>query len=145
MNTKKWVIASLVIFVVDQLLSYLIHGVILSGAYEATAHLWRPMEEMNRMMWMMWISGLVWSFLFVYIFAKGYEGKGIMEGVRFGLLIGVFFSLPMSIGTYASMPITTTIALGWFFLGVIEITILGVLAALLYKPAAAAAAGVKAA
>jgi hypothetical protein len=139
MNTKKWVIASLVIFVVDQILSYLFHGVFMSGVYEATAHLWRPMEEMNRMMWMMWISGLVWSFLFVYIFAKGYEGKGIMEGVRFGLIVGVFFSLPMSLGTYASMPITGGIAAAWFIYGVIDITILGILAAVLYKPVAAAA------
>jgi hypothetical protein len=140
MNTKKWVITSLVIFVVDQALSMLFHSVIMSGAYEATAHLWRPMEEMKRMMWMMWVSGLVWSFLFVYIFAKGYEGKGIMEGVRFGLLIGVFFSLPMSLGTYSSMPITGTIAIGWFVYGVIETIILGILAALLYKPAAAVGA-----
>ncbi len=139
MNVKKWVIASLVIFVADQILSYVFHGVLLISAYEATAHLWRPMEEMNQMMWMMWVSGLVFSFLFVYIFAKGYEGKGIMEGVRFGLLIGVFFSLPMALGTYASMPITGTIAVGWFVFGVIDITILGVLASLLYKPASAPA------
>jgi hypothetical protein len=135
MNTKKWIIASVVIFVVDQILSYLFHGVFMSGVYEQTAHLWRPMEEMNRLMWMGWLSGLIWSFLFVYIFAKGYENKGIMEGVRFGLLIGVFFSLPMSLGTYMSMPITGGIAIGWFLFGVIEITILGILAAWLYKPA----------
>ena len=139
MNTKKWIITSLVIFVADQVLSYLFHELIMGGAYEATAHLWRPMEEMMSMMWMMWVSGLVWSFLFVYIFAKGSEGKGIMEGFRFGLLIGVFFSLPMALGTYSSMPITGTIAIGWFIYGVIEITFLGILAAILYKPAAAPA------
>lgn len=135
MNTKKWIIASVVIFVVDQILSYLFHGVFMSGVYEQTAHLWRPMEEMNRLMWMGWLSGLIWSFIFVYIFAKGYENKGIMEGVRFGLLIGVFYSLPMSLGTYMSMPITIGIATAWFLYGVIEITILGILAAFLYKPA----------
>jgi hypothetical protein len=140
MNTKKWVIASLVIFVVDQILSYLFHGVFMSGVYEATAHLWRPIEEMNRLMWMGWVSGLVWSFLFVYIFAKGHEGKGIMEGVRFGLLIGVFFGLPMSLGTYMSMPITGGIAVAWLIYTIIEITILGVLAAVLYKPIVAAGA-----
>jgi hypothetical protein len=133
MNTKRWIIASLVIFVVDQLLSYLIHSVILAGAYEATSQLWRPMEEMNSMMWLMWLTGLVWSFLFVYIFAKGYEGRGIMEGVRYGLIIGVFFSLPMSLGTYVTQPITAGIAIGWLIFGIIDITILGIIAALLYK------------
>ena len=133
MNTKKWVIASLVIFVVDQILSYLFHGVFMSGVYEQTAHLWRPLEEMNRMMWMGWVSGLVWSFLFVYIFAKGYENKGIIEGVRFGALIGVFFGLPMSLGTYISMPITGGIATAWFIYTVVDTIILGILAAVLYK------------
>ena len=140
MNTKKWVIASLVIFLVDQILSFLFHGVFMIGVYEATAHLWRPMEEMGRLMWMSWVSGLIWSFLFVYIFAKGYEGKGIMEGVRFGLLIGIFFGLPMSLGTYISMPITGGIATAWFIYTVVDTIILGILAALLYKPVAAAVA-----
>ena len=139
MNTKKWVIASLVIFVADQILSYLFHGVFMSGVYEQTAHLWRPLEEMNRMMWMGWVSGLVWSFLFVYIFAKGYENKGIIEGVRFGALIGVFFGLPMSLGTYISMPITGGIATAWFIYTVVDTIILGILAAVLYKPTVAAA------
>jgi len=139
MNTKKWVIASLVIFVVDQILSDLFHVVFMSGVYEQTAHLWRPLEEMNRMMWMGWVSGLVWSFLFVYIFAKGYENKGIIEGVRFGALIGVFFGLPMSLGTYISMPITGGIATAWFIYTVVDTIILGILAAVLYKPTVAAA------
>ncbi len=135
MNTKRWVITSLVVFVVSQILDYVIHGVILAGAYQATAMLWRPMEEMMSMMWMMWVSGLVFSFIFVFVFAKGYEGKGIWEGLRFGLLMGVFFGVPMSLGTYASMPITAGIAWGWFIYGVIEMALLGIIAALLYKPA----------
>ena len=134
MNTKRWIIASLVIFVVDQILSYVVHGVILSGAYETTSYLWRPTEEMNSMMWLMWLSGLVWSFLFVYIFTKGYEGRGLMEGVRYGLIIGVFFSVPMSFATYATQPITLGIAAGWLIFGIIDITILGIIASLLYKP-----------
>ena len=139
MNTKKWVIASLVIFVVDQVLSILFHSVIMIGVYEATAHLWRPMEEMGRLMWMGWVSGLIWSFLFVFVFAKGYEGKGLLEGVRFGLLIGVFFGLPMSLGTYMSMPITGGIATAWLIYTVVDTIILGILAAVLYKPTVAAA------
>jgi hypothetical protein len=89
---------------------------------------------MMGMMWMMWIAGLVWALIFVYVFAKGYEGKGIMEGIRFGLLIGVFFSLPMSLGTYSSMPIGFGLAAAWFIFGVITITIHGIIAALIYKP-----------
>ena len=135
MNTKKWIITSLVVFVAATILDFIIHVLILSEAYEATSHLWRPEAEMNQMMAIMWFSGLIFSFLFVFVFAKGYEGRGIMEGVRFGLIIGIFFMLPMSLGNYAAMPIPFSLALNWFILGIIEFIILGVLAALLYKPA----------
>ena len=134
MNVKKWIIASIVILVVDQALGWLIHGVMLSDMYKATSELWRSTAEMTSMMWMMIVTSLVWAFIFVYIFAKGYQGKGIMEGVRFGLIMGVFFSLPMSLGTYASMPIGFGLAAAWFISGIIVITIHGVIAALIYKP-----------
>jgi hypothetical protein len=134
MNTKKWVITSVVVFIAAQILEFIIHYLILGGTYQATSHLWRPEAEMNQMMWMMWLTGLIWAFLFVYIFAKGYEGRGIMEGVRFGLLIGLFYSLPMSLGSYVTIPMPFSLALNWFIFGMIEIVVLGVLAALIYKP-----------
>jgi len=143
MNNKKWIITSVVVFVAAQILEFIIHYLILGGAYEATSHIWRPEEEMNQMMWMMWLTGLIWAFLFVYIFAKGYEGRGVMEGVRFGLIIGVFYSFPMSLGNYVTIPIPFSLALNWFIFGVIEITILGVLAAVLYKPVTAPVAAEK--
>ena len=133
MNTKRWVITSIVVFVVHEVLAYLVHGVLLSGVYQATASLWRSMEEMNSMMWIMWVGDLVWVFLLVYIFTKGYEAKGWMEGLRFGLLFGVFFSLPMALGSYAMMPMPFSLAVYWFVFGVIEISILGIVTSLIYK------------
>ncbi|UCF65425.1 MAG: DUF1761 domain-containing protein [bacterium] len=134
MNTKKWIITSVVVFVVAQILEFIIHYLILGSTYQATAHLWRPEAEMNQMMWMMWLTGLIWAFIFVYIFAKGYEGRGVMEGVRFGFVIGLFYSLPMSLGSYVTIAMPFSLALNWFVFGMIEIIILGIVAALLYKP-----------
>lgn len=136
MNIKKWIIASIVIFILDQILIWIIHGIILKGCYEATAHLWRPTAEMNQMMWLMWLSGLIWAFLFVYIFAKGYEGKGLIEGFRYGIVIGIFFSLTTSLGTYSVQPIGFGLAASWFISGFIQIIIYGLIAALIYAPKA---------
>jgi hypothetical protein len=133
MNTKKWIITSLVAFVVLEILNFIVHSVILKGSYQATAELWRPMDEMNRMMWVMWIVDLLWAFLLVYIFTKGYEGKGLTEGLRFGLVIGLFFALP-SLGSYAVQPISFALAASWFVFGIITMTILGVVISLIYKP-----------
>lgn len=134
MNVKKWVIASIVVFLVSQILEFIIHFLILGGAYEATSHIWRPEAEMNQLMWLMWLVGLIWSFLFVYIFAQGREGKGLMEGIRFGIIIGLFYMIPMSLGNYAAMPIPFSLALSWLIYGILELIILGILVALLYKP-----------
>ena len=58
MNVKKWIIASVVILVVDQALGWLIHGVMLSDMYKATSELWRSTAEMTSMMWMMIVTSL---------------------------------------------------------------------------------------
>jgi hypothetical protein len=37
---------------------------------------------MSGYLWVFWVIGIVFSFFFTFVFAKGYEGKGVMEGVR---------------------------------------------------------------
>ncbi|MFQ5604676.1 MAG: hypothetical protein ACE5HS_15505 [bacterium] len=102
----------------------------------------------------MWEIGLtlgdqVWSFLLVYIFIKGYQGKGAPAGFRFGLLIGIFFCSPIIFGFFPLKAITqaapeisdaiipgiipSAAALHWYILSIIKITICGVLASIIYK------------
>ena len=44
---KPNLLAIIAVFVVWSILDFLIHGMLLQSTYEATADLWRPMEEMN--------------------------------------------------------------------------------------------------
>ena len=89
-------------------------------------------------MWIMYVTDIIWSFFFAFFFVKGYEGKGIMEGLRFGFYIGLFWSLVSAYQSYAFVPMPYSLALKWFIFGMIESLILGVVAALVYKPASAA-------
>jgi len=84
MNTKKMIIAVIAVFILLEVSNYLVHSVILASTYmeETVTKVFRPMAEMEAMMWSMWIADLVFSFFFVFIFIKGYQNKGIMEGVR---------------------------------------------------------------
>ena len=59
-----------------------------------------------------------------------------MTGVRFGFLIGLFFTIPMSYNWYVILPIPYHLALRWFLFGMGEIIIAGIIVALLYKPLA---------
>ena len=73
------------------------------------------------------------------IFSKGFENKGIMEGVRYGLYVALMVSLPMAYVTYAVQPIPYTLALQWFLYGLVVNIICGVVLSFMFKPKAAAA------
>lgn len=133
MNIKRFVLASLAVFAVFQLLDIVIHGVILSGDYRANSGLWRP--DMESLMWIMMLASLALSFLFVYIFTRGYEGKGVLEGVRYGLLIGLLMMGIGAVNQYVVYPVPFMLVVKWFIFGMIEFAIAGVVAAFIYRPA----------
>lgn len=127
---KKVLIGFVVTFILLEVLDILIHGVILMSVYQATQNVWRP--DMMQKMWILHIVKIVVALLVAFIFSKGYEGKGIMEGLRYGLYIGVLMSIGMADGTYAMIAIPYSLALQWFIYGVIEYTIVGVALALVF-------------
>ena len=132
MNWKKIIIAFIVVYIAGGILNFIAHGLILGSTYESLSHLWRP--DMDRLMWIQWVTPLFYSFFFVYIFAKGYEGKGLLEGVRYGLIIWGFLSIPMIYGQYMVYPLPYSLVLKWLFIDIVIIVILGVLVSLIYKP-----------
>ena len=136
MNVKRYLAASVAVFAFSMALGYLVHGVILQSTYQSIQGVWRT--DMQSKMWINTLVALLVSFLAVYIFTKGYEGKGIMEGLRFGLVIGLFLSIPAAYGTYMIIPIPYYLALEWFLYGTAQWVILGAVAAAVYKPLAAA-------
>jgi hypothetical protein len=140
MNVKKFWIAVVVIFILLEILGYLVHGVILAATYETEGikEIFRSMEEMDSKMWIMWLTDLIWVYFFVFFFTKGYENKGIMEGVRYGAYMGIFVSLVFSYQNYVMLPIPYSLALQWFIYSFIISLILGLTAALIYRPVAAA-------
>jgi hypothetical protein len=136
MNIKKFVLALIVIFVLLEIMNYLVHGVILSSTYtsDSVKDIFRPEEQMYSYMWVIWVTDLIWSFFFVFFFVKGYENKGIMEGIRFGFYMGIFFALVSAYQSFAIFPIPYSLAVQWFLFGLIEYLILGLVVSLIYKP-----------
>ena len=112
---KKILIGWVAVFVAMMVMDFVIHGVILEKAYQETSALWRP--DMQSLMWVYYVIGLVGSFFFAFIFSKGYEGKGIAEGARYGLYIGIWMSMGMAYGTYGMVAIPYSMAIQWFFYG----------------------------
>ncbi len=138
MNWKRFLFASLVVFVAVQAMEFVISNVFMRTATESLKALWRP--NMSSKMWAMYLAGALVSLMFVYIFAKGREGKGVAEGVRYGIVIWLFFNVPMNVSMWVMLPISYTIIIQWILFGLLEMLIAGILVALIYKPLAPAKA-----
>jgi hypothetical protein len=122
MNKKLW-FGFVTVFVTTQVLEGLVNFFLLDPIYSSYSHIWRPISEMK--LWMLPVTGMFFSFFFVFIFSKGYEGKGISEGVRYGLYVALMVALPNAYGTYAIMKIPYTLALQWFAYDTLEYVIAG--------------------
>lgn len=127
MNLKKFFGASLLVFITIQITNFLGHSLWLGSEYMSLTGVWRP--DMADKMWIYTVVGLFTSPLLVYIFNKGYEGKGIIEGFRFGLVIGLFIAIPASFCEYASYSIPLNLAIKWFFLYLVQYILCGLVVA----------------
>jgi hypothetical protein len=134
---KQVLKGTVAVFIVLAVLDFVINAVLLKGAYEATAHLWRPEAEMK--IWLFQVVALFVAYFFTLIFSKGYEGKGIGEGVRYGFYVGMLMAVPMAYGSYGAMPIPYSLALQWFIYGLIEYVLAGVVVSMVFGKKAAAA------
>lgn len=79
---KKGILAVIATFIVWSILDFLIHGLLCGAIYEATAHLWRPMDEMN--MGLMYFVTLVYTTCFVAIYALLIANKSLATGIKYG-------------------------------------------------------------
>lgn len=129
MDRKFWT-AVVVVLVVKVVWETLVHGVLLSADYAASAQLWRAPEEMKN--GLMIVVHIVSAFFFTLIFTRGYEGRGVQEGVRYGFFVGMLVAIPMAYGSYAAMPMPYPLALKWFLFGLLMYMVLGAVLGLLY-------------
>lgn len=106
-------IATAAVFVVWEILDFVIHSLILGGAYADTAALWRPEAEMK--MALMFGVVLVAALSFVMIYDRLIRKRGMVTGLSFGLWFGLATGISMGYGTYAVMPIPYSMAAVWFW------------------------------
>ena len=132
---KKVWIGFIVVFILMLIVGYIVDTLIMGSTYESLKSLWRP--DMESKMWIFYVVMVFQAFFFSFIFSKGYEGKGIAEGVRYGLYIGIWMSVGMAYGTYAMIAIPYSLALQWFIYGVIQYVIYGIALALVFGKKAA--------
>jgi len=119
---KRTILAVVAVFVAWSVLDFILHGMILRSTYEATASLWRPMEEFK---WVLnYIVVLISAACFVIIYARMITERGMNTALLYGLVFGIGAGVSMGYGSYSVMPIPYHLALAWF-LGTVVMAVVG--------------------
>ncbi len=133
MNIKRLILAILAGWVVIFATDFLIHELWLGPLYAATKPLWRPEDEMHtRICWMFFAQFLIVA-TFVIVWAKGFAGRSVGAAVVFGLLMGIF-QQTWAIILFVVLPMPAELAVKWFFGGLVQAVLLGIVTSLVYKP-----------
>ncbi len=134
MNPGRLVLAILAGFIYIFASDYVIHAIWLEPDYKASAVLWRTEFGMRSRLPLMVGAQLLCSLAFMYIWAKtGWRRRSFADGAAFGFWLGVFQQV-MTVVMYVVIPLPNALALKWFFVGLLQTTLLGLLAAAVYKP-----------
>jgi hypothetical protein len=137
MNLPRVAIAAVVTWVVYLGVSFVVHTMLLTDIYVQHRAVMRPEDQANAILPVGFIFALVGFFAFAYAYAKGYEGgKGIQEGLRFGVIVGILLCCFGSIWEYMVWPVRGILLVAWMVDHIVEFAIYGMIVGLLYKPLA---------
>jgi hypothetical protein len=140
MNIPRLSLAIVVGFVVIFGTDFLIHGIWMAPDYQATQQLWRPEAEMASYRWWMFVAQLLLVFAFVMLWTRWASTAQISCAIGYGFLMGVF-SGTWAIIMYVVLPMPCAIACKWFFAGIAQCILLGLVTFFVYKPRPTAAVG----
>lgn len=135
MNMGRVAAAAVVAWVVSIGVGYLVNEVLFSSLYAANAAAFRPDPQMMANLPVGFIGMLLGFFAFAYAYAKGYEGgSGPMEGVRFGLLVGVMLDGFGLIWYWVTIPIDVRLAAAMMIDTLVEFSLYGAIVGFVYRP-----------
>jgi hypothetical protein len=133
---KKWGVVSVVLAALYGGLDYVIHNIMLHDAYMATAHLWRTGDAIQSTMCVAFLGYVIFGVIFSAIYAHGYNPtkSGTSQGIRFGLIMGIFYWGCHLLLAYPYNPWPDHLYRTWFGVGLAEFVLLGLVCGAIYKP-----------
>jgi len=134
MDIKKLLIGAVVAFAVMFLLGYLWHVVLMADFYQNNPGEIGAVDRETPMLFYIGLGYLSLSLVMAYIYPKGAEGDShIMDGIKFGAIMGFLWIVPLSSVLYGATIITSkTLVLGDGLYHIVEGAIGGALIAMVY-------------
>ena len=129
---KKMLLGFIVTFLALTVLDNLGDALLFKSSMASLSNMMRPKGEVVANTWILLVSFVVFAYFFSWIFSKGYEGKGILEGIRYGLAVGLMFNVPYFFTQYAMFPFPLSFTLPVFLYWMLIFAILGILVAWIF-------------
>jgi len=140
MNYGRIVLAGVVATVAFFVSGFLVFGLLISKYYAPYPGVYRSLEAVQAHIPIGIASTFLALLVLAAIYAKGYEGgAGVVEGARFGLLVGLFVVFAVVGDEYVTLNIGRRLALAMAAGRLVDWTVVGMAIGLVYKPAAAPA------
>lgn len=128
---KRFWICGLVMSVAALLLGFIVHGLLLAPDYAALETLFRSNDDSrNHAHWIVLAHVLV-GFAMTWIYARGFSDRHAspMQGLRFGLAMALFATVPGHLIHYAVQPLPAALVARQIVFGTISMLLLGLLVA----------------
>lgn len=134
MDVKKLGLAILATYVFLLVTNYLIHAVWLMPVYLESLSSWRPLEDIVRKTWILWIGQLVFTAAFAYVYTRGLEAKHwVGQGLRYGILMVLLVVIPATLNNYVAYRVRYPLALEWMAAGAAQMIVMGLIVAGIYR------------
>ena len=132
MNFRRLALAAVVAWIVSMVIGYVVNEILLKDVYAQFASIMRSQADMNLPLG--FAASLLGFFAFTYAYAKGYEGgSGMVEGMRFGVLVGILLICFAVVWQYVVYPVSGQLLVYWIIDTIVEFAIYGMIVGYVYK------------
>ena len=130
MDKRFWV-CGLVMSIAALLLGFIVHGLLLAPDYAALGAMFRSDDDSQRYAHWMVLAHVLIGFAMTWIYAQGFSSgrSSSMQGLRFGLAMALFSTLPGYLIHYAVQPLPAALVAKQLLFGVVAMLLLGLLVA----------------
>lgn len=130
---KRFILSWIAVYAFFSFSGYLIHDVLLHKIYISLMPSLHS-ENIKSKIWAFVITSVSGTFFYTLIYSAWKKNGTITEGLKYGIFIGAWMGLNMSLNTYASTGlIPFSLAMQWLIYAIIQYSIAGVIIAFVYN------------
>jgi hypothetical protein len=133
MSWKRMLMSVFLVLVTKAAVGAVFFGLVLTEVHEGASTAFRAEGTENHGIAM--VGYVAWSLAFSFVFARGFENRGWLEGVRFGLIVWLLYFVPMTLGIYGYFVVGSEWTFFALISGLAESVACGSVAALVFRNA----------